>query len=54
MSISHIYREGNQSADTLATHGSIRNILNFFLMALFLLPLLPKEVSPPRVCLPVP
>lgn len=21
MSISHIYREGNQSADTLATHG---------------------------------
>ncbi|KAJ9535540.1 hypothetical protein OSB04_un001320 [Centaurea solstitialis] len=44
MSISHIYREGNQSADTLATHGSIRNILNLFLMALFLLPLLPKEL----------
>lgn len=57
MSISHIYREGNQSADTLATHGHFhQEHFEFlsFLMALFLLPLLPKEVSPPRVCLPVP
>ena len=54
MSISHIYREGNQSADTLATLPSGTFWISFFLMALFLLPLLPKEVSPPRVCLPVP
>ncbi|CAH1412002.1 unnamed protein product [Lactuca virosa] len=48
MSISHIYREGNQSEDTLATHGHFhQEHFEFlsFLMALFLLPLLPKEVS---------
>ncbi|CAI9259215.1 unnamed protein product [Lactuca saligna] len=47
MSISHIYREGNQSADTLATHGHFhQEHFEFlsFLMALFLLPLLPKEL----------
>ncbi|KAL4553906.1 hypothetical protein LXL04_040060 [Taraxacum kok-saghyz] len=47
------YLQGrNQSADTLATHGHFhQEHFEFlsFLMALFLLPLLPKEVSPPRL-----